>query len=130
MGQQAVVAHADADVDGEEVHDAEGGEILPREEEERGEGADVEEAHDDGGDPVDASLLVVAAHAEILLDLLGNLGGEAAGGFDTLGGGADLGLGRGLGFGGFGSEEGRGHMDLLGLVLRWSSWLLLLRVQR
>ena len=69
MGEQAVVGHADADVDGEEIHDAEDGEVLPGEEEERGDGADVEEAHDDGGDPVDAALLVLAAHAEVLLDL-------------------------------------------------------------
>ena len=43
MGEQAVIGHADADVDGEEVHDEEGGEILPGEAEERGEGTDVEE---------------------------------------------------------------------------------------
>ncbi len=72
MREQAVVGHADADVDGEEVDDDEGGEILPGEEEERGDGSDVEEAHDDGGDPVDAALLVLAAHAEVLLDLLGD----------------------------------------------------------
>ena len=47
-------------------------EVLPGEEEERGDGADVEEAHEDGGDPVDAALLVLAAHAEVLLDLLGD----------------------------------------------------------
>ena len=29
MGQKAVVGHADADVDGEEVHDGEGGQIFP-----------------------------------------------------------------------------------------------------
>jgi len=34
----------------------------------------VEEPHGDGGDPVDAALLVLAAHAEVLLDLLGNFG--------------------------------------------------------
>ena len=32
------------------------------------------------GDPVDASLLVLAAHAEILLDLLRDLGGDVVGG--------------------------------------------------
>ena len=30
--------------------------------------------HGDGGDPVDAALLVLAAHAEVLLDLLGDFG--------------------------------------------------------
>ena len=74
MGEQAMVGHADADVDGEEVHDDEGGEVRPGEEEEGGDGSDVEEAHGDGGDPVDAALLVLAAHAEVLLDLLGDFG--------------------------------------------------------
>ena len=99
--QQAVIGHADADVDGEEVHDDEGGEVLPGEEEERGDGADVEEAHDDGGDPVDAAFLVLAAHAQVLLDLLGDLGD----------GGHGVGLGNwlGLDFGLGGSEGGRGH---------------------
>ena len=83
-----MVGHADADVDREEIHDEEGGEILPREEEESGDGADVEEAHEDGGDPVDAALLVLAAHAEVLLDFLSDLldGCEWAG----LGGGRFL----------------------------------------
>ena len=72
--EQAMVGHADADVDGEEVGDDEGGEVLPGEEEERGDGSDVEEAHDDGGDPVDAAFLVLAAHAEVLLDLLRDFG--------------------------------------------------------
>ncbi len=70
--EQAMIGDADADVDGEEVGDEEGGEVLPGEEEERGDGSDVEEAHEDGGDPVDAALLMLAAHAEVLLDLLGD----------------------------------------------------------
>ena len=74
VGEQAVVGHADADVDREEVHDDEGGEIFPGEEEEGCDGSDVEEPHGDGGDPVDAALLVLAAHAEVLLDLLGDFG--------------------------------------------------------
>ena len=74
MREQAVVGHADADVDGEEVDDGEGGDVLPGEEEEGGDGADVEGAHEDGGDPVDAALLVLAAHAEVLLDLAGDFG--------------------------------------------------------
>ncbi len=76
-----MVGHADADVDGEEVHHEEDGQVRPRKEEERGDGADVEKPHGDGGDPVDATLLVLAAHAEILLDFLRNLlnGEEGAG---------------------------------------------------
>jgi hypothetical protein len=74
MREQAMVGHADANVDGEEVGDEEGGEVLPGEEEERGDGSDVKEPHGDGGDPVDAALLVLAAHAEVLLDLLVDLG--------------------------------------------------------
>src|SRR5579875_592696 len=78
--EQAVVAHADAHVDGEEVHDDAGGEVLPAEEEQGGDGANVEHAHEDAGDPVDAALLVFAAHAEILFDLfLGELGGGRSG---------------------------------------------------
>src|SRR5258705_903843 len=69
-----MVGHADADVDGEEVHDDEGGQVRPGEEEERGDGSDVKEPHGNGGDPVDAALLVLAAHAEVLLDFLGDFG--------------------------------------------------------
>ena len=130
VGEQAVVGHADADVDGEEIHDAEDGEILPGEEEERGYGADVEEAHDDGGDPVDASLLVLAAHAQVLFDFLGDLGGETAGGFETIGRGDDAGGDLRGGLGGFGGEERGSHRYFLGLVPGWSAWLLLLRLQR
>src|ERR1039458_4470332 len=84
MGEQAMVGHADADVDGEEVHDGEGGEVRPGEAEEGGDSTDVEEGHDDGGDPVDSALLVLAAHAEVLLDLAGDIGGVATGGGDGL----------------------------------------------
>lgn len=85
VGEQAMVCHADTDIDREEVHDEEGTEILPGEEEERGDGTDVEEPHGDGGDPVDAALLVLAAHAQILLDFLRDLmdGGVRAGGGGT-----------------------------------------------
>ncbi len=117
--EQAVVGHADADVDGEEVHDAEDGEVLPGEAEERGDGADVEEAHDDGGDPVDSAFLVLAAHAEVLLDLLGDFGGETAGGFDGFGcagGSADAGCGLSFGLGCFRSQERRSHMVWIGLA--------------
>ena len=86
MGQQAVVAHADAHVDGEEVGDDGGGGVLPGEEEERGDGADVEQAHDDGGDPVDAAFLVLAAHAEVHFGFAGGLGEANAGGFDGVDG--------------------------------------------
>jgi hypothetical protein len=72
VGEQAMVGHADADVDGEEIHDDEDGQVGPGEEEEGGDGSDVEGAHGDGGDPVDAALLMLAAHAEVLLDFLGD----------------------------------------------------------
>ena len=74
MGEQAVVGHADADVDREEVSDDKCSEIFPGEEEESDDGPDVEEPHGDGGDPVDTTLLMLTAHAEILLDLLGDFG--------------------------------------------------------
>jgi len=64
-----MIGHADADINREEIHDDRYGEIGPGEEEERSDGADVEEAHGDGRDPVDAALLMLAAHAEVLLDL-------------------------------------------------------------
>ena len=67
--EQAMVGHADADIDSEEVHDDEGGQVRPGEEEESGDGADVEEAHGNGRDPVDAALLELATHAKVLLDL-------------------------------------------------------------
>jgi len=73
MGEQAVVGHANANVDGEEVHHEKAGQVFPRKEEEGGDGSDVEEPHGDGCDPVDATLLVLAAHAEVLLNLLGDL---------------------------------------------------------
>ncbi len=69
-----MIGHADADVDGEEISDDEGCEIFPGEEEESGDGSDVEEPHGDGGDPVDAAFLVLATHAQVLLDLLGDFG--------------------------------------------------------
>ena len=76
VGEQAMIGHADADVDGQEVHDEEDSQVGPGEEEEGSDGSDVEGAHGDGRDPVDAALLVLAAHAEVLLDLLSDLGDE------------------------------------------------------
>ena len=98
MGEQAVVGHADADVDGEEVRDGEGGEVLPGEAEEGGDGPGVEDDHDGGGGPVDAALLVGAAHAQVLLDAACDLGG-AAGSGDAVGGEGVGGDGRGDGDG-------------------------------
>ena len=66
VGEQAVIGHADADVDGEDVHDDERGQVCPGEEEQRGDGSDVEQTHGNGGDPVNAALLVLAAHAQVL----------------------------------------------------------------
>jgi len=76
-----MIGDADADVDREEISDEEGGEVLPGEEEERGDSSDVKEAHEDGGDPVDAAFLMLAAHAEVLLDLLRDFsdGGDGVG---------------------------------------------------
>ncbi|MGD0905393.1 MAG: hypothetical protein ABR924_21070 [Terracidiphilus sp.] len=74
----------------------------------------MEEDHDDGGDPVDAALLVGAAHAQVLFDAAGDLGGAASGG-DAVGGESLGGDGRGDGDGAlragpgggrFGDEEG------------------------
>jgi len=76
--EQAVIAHADADVNGEDVHDDEGGDVGPGEEEEGRNGADVEESHGNGGDPVDLALLELTAHAEVLLDPGGDLGNGRA----------------------------------------------------
>ena len=74
VGEQAMVGHADADVDGEKVHNGEDGQVLPGEEEESGYGTHVEEAHEDCCDPVDTTFLMLTAHAEVLLDLLGDFG--------------------------------------------------------
>ncbi len=103
--QQAMVGHADADVDGEEVHDDEDGQVRPGEEEEGGDGSDVEEPHGDGRDPVDAALLVLAAHAKVLLDLLGDFGD----GWDH---GGQLGCGLYWGF----FDGGKGSHILLGVL--------------
>src|SRR5579875_3373785 len=67
MCEQTVVGHADADVDCKKVHYSRNGEVLPREEEQCSDGADVERAHEDTCDPVDPPLLIGAAHPEILL---------------------------------------------------------------
>jgi len=74
MGEQAMVGHADTNVDREEVGDDEGGKVLPGEEEKGGDGPNVEESHEDGCDPVDPAFLVLSAHAKVLLDLLGDFG--------------------------------------------------------
>lgn len=68
--EETVIRHADTNIDGKEVHDEESSKIGPGEEEERSDGADVKESHGNACDPVDATLLVSTAHAEILLDLL------------------------------------------------------------
>jgi len=84
----------------------------------------VEEAHDDGGDPVDAAFLVFAAHAEVLLDLAGDRGGELGGGFVALGGDGGRGDGAGGGVswsgGCFGGKERGSHR--VGLASFVSSW--------
>jgi hypothetical protein len=104
--QQAMIGHADADVDREEVHDCEDCKVLPGEAEERGDSANVEEAHDDGGDPVDAALLVLAAHAKVLLDLLRDLSGDGKIGHRKI---ANGGLVSGCGRDSLGRKYGRRH---------------------
>src|SRR4051812_40425324 len=78
MREQAMVRHADADIDGQEVHHGSHGDVRPGEEEECGDCADVEERHRDSGDPVDAALLVLTAHTEVFTNLAssGSSGGE------------------------------------------------------
>lgn len=68
MREQAMVGHADADVNCEEVHDRGDGEVGPGKEEESSDGSDVEDRHGDGGDPVDAAFLVFASHAKVFAD--------------------------------------------------------------
>ena len=75
--EQAMVSHADAYVDREEVHDSCDGDVGPREEEERGDGSYMEDAHRDGGDPVDAAFLISATHAKVFTDSFsGSFGGR------------------------------------------------------
>ncbi len=105
VGEQAVVGHADSDVDGEEVHDEEHRDVLPGEEDgqEGAQRADVEEAHEDGGDPVDAALLVLAAHAQVLLNFLRDLLNGEEGAADGGGGcGGDWG---GVLYRGYGGDD-------------------------
>ena len=54
MGQQAVVAHADTDIDSQNGEHQHHRKPLPREEEECGQGADVKEDDDAEREPVDA----------------------------------------------------------------------------
>src|ERR1700760_1559000 len=65
MGEEAMVAHADAEAAGDPVKDDGDGESLPRKHEESGDGADVEQNHETGGGPVQRSLegtVVMHAH--------------------------------------------------------------------
>jgi len=54
MSEQAVITHADADVDGDDIQGEHDGEALPGEEEEGGDGAEMEGNDDGEGEPVDA----------------------------------------------------------------------------
>ena len=65
MRQQAVIGHADAKIYRKEIHEKEHAQILPGEEEKRGNRANVKEAHDDRRNPIDASLLMLAAHTKV-----------------------------------------------------------------
>ena len=63
MREQAVIADADAEVDGQNPENRGYGESAPAEVKERGNGADVEGADEACGDPVDAAVVGFAAHA-------------------------------------------------------------------
>ena len=52
-------------VDGKHIEHDGDDEVCPTEEEERGDHADVEDDHKDGGDPDEAGLALSAAHAEV-----------------------------------------------------------------
>ena len=127
MREQAMVGHADAHVDGEEIGDAGHRQVGPGEAKQRGDGADMEQAHDDGGDPVDAAVLVLPPHAQVLLHLAGHFSGELARVFDACrsngrsSGGAAAGWRLGLGFGCF---ESRGHRVSFRLKCMFSGYVL------
>lgn len=73
--QQAVIRHADADIDRQEVHHGEAGNIRPGPEEEGYHSQNMERAEGNGGNPVHLSVLVLAAHAEVHLGLLASFYG-------------------------------------------------------
>jgi len=74
--EQAMVGHADAYVDREEVGDGESSQVFPGKKEESRDRSDVKKPHCDGGNPVDSALLVLAPHAEVLLNFLGDFGDD------------------------------------------------------
>src|SRR6185503_19812434 len=49
--QKAMIAHADAAVDGENIENRCDSQVCPTEEEERSDGANVEDGHEDGRNP-------------------------------------------------------------------------------
>src|SRR5579875_1087839 len=63
MGEQAVVGHAYADVDSEEVSDYSNGEVLPRKEEQCSDRAYMKCRHEDGRDPVNSAVPVLTPEA-------------------------------------------------------------------
>jgi hypothetical protein len=63
MREQAVIADADAEVDGQDPKDGCDCQTAPTEVEERGDCADVEGGDKAGGDPIDATVVGFAAHA-------------------------------------------------------------------
>ena len=67
MGEQAVIAHADADIDGYGVKRQHDHKPLPTEKEQRCQGADVKCSNCPQGDPVNACALGRGApHANLL----------------------------------------------------------------
>ena len=67
VGEQAVVAHADADVRSPDPEDGGADESFPREHEERCDGQDVEDRHEDDGDGAQGAALCGAAEARPFL---------------------------------------------------------------
>src|SRR6185312_15430089 len=61
MGEQPVIAHADADVGGVDPEHYGADERSPAKHEERGDGSDMEEHHEDGGDDTQSAALGGAA---------------------------------------------------------------------
>ena len=83
MGEQAMIAHADAHVDGEEIDDDGDDQGRPGKHEQSGHGAEMEGDHEGGRHPVD--LLAIGLRrvpAGVLDGGRGFLGGPSRGGYD------------------------------------------------
>jgi hypothetical protein len=76
VGEQAVIAHADAEIDRGDVKRGGDNEVGPAEKEEGGDGAEMEQRHEGGGGPDETGLGVGAAHADVGAGVRG-VGGES-----------------------------------------------------